>query len=194
MTTATNDILSYRVPKLSPDGSCSAEKGGLEDEPYDLRGILGATSFAREEEVTIRVRALYDLLDEIQTGIKADWIGIYQAAINVYGERVLVKLAYHGSPSRAEFPLTQEFATLSNNSTVGITGEAVIIESVAQHRGAYYTCDVHVKSEACLPIFNDAGAVIGIVDAESFVDGHFNKGNVLRLEALCTKLSSYLPI
>ena len=32
--------------------------------------------------------------------------------------------AYVGAPSRAEFPLTEEFARTSNNSTVGLSGKA----------------------------------------------------------------------
>jgi len=192
---ATKDLFQYQVPKLSPDGSCSAEKGGLEDEPYDLREILGIESQAQEDSVKKQIECLYDLIDDIQENLKTDWIGIYQVATNKEGISVLVKLAYQGRPSRAEFPLTEEFAPLSNNTTVGLTGEPIIIQSVAQHQGAYYKCDGEVNSEACLPIFDKNNSkVIGIVDAEDFKENHFDEHNVALLEQLCLQLSDYLPI
>ncbi len=99
---------------------------------------------------------------------------------------MLVKLAYRGLPSRAEFPLTPDFATNSNNSTVGLSGQGRVIEDVDEYvagGGAYYTCDGDVQSEACLPLFSahpapspspspspahlTTPAVIGIIDAES---------------------------
>ena len=50
--------------------------------------------------------------------------------MNAAGIPVLVKLAYVGRPSRAEFPLTKEFAEKSTNSTVGLTGRATVIASL----------------------------------------------------------------
>lgn len=189
------DLFSYQVPKLAPDGSCSAEKGGLEEDPYDLRAILGVQNSEQEEIVKAQIVELYNLLEGIQQELKTDWIGIYQATANVEGNPVLVKLAYQGTPSRAEFPLAEEFAPLSNNTTVGLSGKAIVIQSVAQYQGAYYKCDGSVNSEACLPIYNkDFTKVIGIIDAEDFDENHFDERNVSLLAQLCIQLSDYLPI
>ena len=188
------DLFQYYVPKLSPDGSCSAEKGGLEEEPYDLRDILGVTN-TNERNIEEQIKTLYKLLEGIQQELKTDWIGVYQVATNKDGINVLVKLAYQGSPSRAEFPLTEEFAPLSNNTTVGLTGKAVLIQSVGQHEGAYYKCDGDVNSEACLPVYDkDFTKVIGIIDAESFQEEYFGPKNLSLLAQLCVQLSNYLPV
>ncbi len=39
----------------------------------------------------------------------------------------LVKEAYVGEPSRAYFPLTEEFALTSNNSTAALRQHAIVI-------------------------------------------------------------------
>lgn len=46
------------------------------------------------------------------------------------GKEYLAKEAYVGSESRALFPLTEEFATQSSNSLVGLRGEAKVIEVI----------------------------------------------------------------
>lgn len=197
MTTSAHsqqDILSYIVPTLTPDGTCSADKG-FEDEPYNLREILGVSTTGDEFSVTQQIQKLYSLLDQAQRDVQADWIGIYHVATNKRKARVLVKLAYRGVPSRAEFPLTKEFAELSNNSTVGLTGQAVVIQSVREHQGSYYNCDSSVNSEACLPIFaSNSTEIIGIIDAESFSENHFTDEILTHLKDLCGALSEYLPV
>ncbi len=88
----------------------------------------------------------------------------------------LVKLAYRGTPSRAEFPLTEEFASHSNNSRVGLSGHARIIQDVAAYvalGGEYYTCDPTVQAEACVPVL-DCYNVVGIIDLETQTKQHFS--------------------
>ncbi len=34
--------------------------------------------------------------------------------------------------------------------------------------GEYYTCDPKVQAEACLPLVNASGQVLGIIDSEAF--------------------------
>ena len=195
MTTKTEqDLLSFKVPRLTPEGTCSASHE-LEEKPYDLRAILKINDKEQEEIITEKIAKLHNLLNVTQEILKSDWIGIYQIATNADGEQVLAKLAYKGIPSRAEFPLNEEFAKTSNNSTVGLTGKALVIDSVKDFEGPYYTCDSAVNSEACLPIFNsDKTKVIGIVDAESFSENHFGKDNLKIVEDLCETLSEHLPI
>ena len=103
-------------------------------------------------------------------------LGVYKRIAKADGSEVLVKLAYRGAPSRAEFPLTEAFAKQSNNSRVGLSGEARVIQDVASYvsgGGEYYSCDGNVASEACLPLYGEDGFVCGIIDVEAFASGFF---------------------
>lgn len=156
----------YQVPELGEGGACSLF-GQLADQPYDLTAILGGRTAANQQllEQMTTVTAFY------QSQSKSDWFGIYQRRVNPQGDTVLVKLSYFGAPSRAEFPLTAEFAAISNNSTVGLSGTARIINDVPaylQQGGEYYTCDPKVLAEACIPLYDEAGQVVGIIDSEAF--------------------------
>lgn len=188
------DVLNYSVPELTPDGTCSvAEK--LAAEPYDLRRILHIKDSRSEGAAIEQINALYGYIAAAQRTLHADWLGIYQSVIRADGVPVLVKLAYVGKPSRAEFPLTDDFALLSNNSKVGLTGKAVLIKDVAVHEGPYYICDGLVQSELCLPIFNrSSDKIIGIIDAESFEKNHFSDDNVALAVRLCLELADILPL
>ena len=156
----------YQVPELGEGGACSLF-GQLADAPYDLTGILGGKTATNQQllQQMSCISAFY------QSHSKSDWFGIYQRRVNPQGETVLVKLSYFGAPSRAEFPLTAEFAAISNNSTVGLSGKARIINDVPaylQQGGEYYTCDPKVLAEACIPLYDDGGQVVGIIDSEAF--------------------------
>ncbi len=156
----------YEVPELGEGGSCSLF-GKLAAEPYDLTGILAGKTPANHA-LLARLTAISRYY---QSHSKSNWFGIYQKRQNSAGETVLVKLSYFGEPSRAEFPLTAEFAAISNNSSVGLSGKARIINDVPaylQQGGEYYTCDPKVLAEACLPLLNEAGQVVGIIDSEAF--------------------------
>jgi len=193
MMSNKEDLLTYPVPELTPDGTCNVGTR-LAVKPYDLRSILGVQGDPKAEKATLQqLNQLYGLIAEVQKTVKADWIGVYQVAHKSDGSRVLVKLAYKGKPSRAEFPLTKDFALLSNNTRVGLSGKPIVITSVAAHSGAYYTCDATVQSEACLPIFDAAGKrVVGIVDAEAFDENHFDTVRFHALETFCKRLQ--LPL
>lgn len=108
------------------------------------------------------------------------------------GSDILLKLAYWGSISRSEFPLTKEFASHSNNSTVGITGKAVIVESVSDYTGPYYECDAQVESEFCCPILGRDRQVMGIIDAESFEKNFFTQEKIIQIAKVCMDLASKL--
>lgn len=156
----------YQVPELGEGGACSLF-GQLADQPYDLTAILGGKTPANQHLLQQMqcVTAFY------QSQSQSDWFGIYQRRLNPQGETVLVKLSYFGAASRAEFPLTAQFAAISNNSTVGLSGKARIINDVPaylQQGGEYYTCDPKVLAEACIPLFDEAGQVVGIIDSEAF--------------------------
>nr|WP_199064959.1 hypothetical protein [Chromobacterium sp. ASV5] len=183
------DLYRYPVPKLSEDGSCSLIEE-LDERPYDLAPLLGG-----EREATGKALAdLHALLDSANSKAGAAWIGIYRK-FGQGKDAKLVKLAYQGLPSRAEFPLTEAFAEHSNNSRVGLTGWAVLIEDVAQWRaegGGYYECDPKVKSEVCLPVLAEDDNVLGIIDAEAFEPGFFTPERLVWVAALAIVLAKPL--
>jgi putative methionine-R-sulfoxide reductase with GAF domain len=183
-------LFRYRVPELGENGACSLPDQ-LAAEPYDLAATLGGIT----PDTTACIATLDRLVAQVQQETGCGWLGVYQARTVVSGP-ALVKLAYRGKPSRAEFPLTAEFAEHSNNSTVGLSGKGRIIDSVDAYLaegGVYYTCDAEVQSEACLPLFDEAGAIVGIVDAEDARRGYFSGDVLARVVALCLVAIGSLP-
>lgn len=176
------ELYTYPVPILTADGSCSASRNPA-PERYSLAKLFGEDLTSTEvlsSNATHRLHRLKSIVVELQRVSQVDWLGIYRT---VKGEPdYLLKEAYVGAFSRAEFPLTKEFAEHSNNSTVGLTGRAVLVQSVAAYQGPYYVCDGRVESEFCLPILR-GNTVIGIIDAESFNANHFTSQ---RLADICS--------
>ncbi len=186
-----SSLYTYRVPMLSEDGTCSVIDR-MAPVPYDLAGILGG----RSDQATRRLALLERLVERTQETTGCDWVGIYQRRLTPAGAPVLVKLSYVGRPSRAEFPLTAAFAEGSTNSTVGLTGRALVIDDVKQHvesGGAFYVCDDEVQSEACLPLVSDSREVLGIVDAEAKPRAFFGPKRLARLAALALVATAVLP-
>jgi len=184
-------LYTYSVPMLTEDGSCSIV-GELAPVPYDLSPILGG----RSDQTTRRLSLLERLVERAQETTGAEWVGIYQRRPRPAGDEVLVKLAYVGRPSRAEFPLTREFAEKSTNSTVGLTGRATVIEDVSRHveaGGGFYVCDDGVQSEACVPILDESRGVTGIVDAEANPKGFFGADRLAVVAALAIVAAPVLP-
>ena len=184
-------LYKYQVPMLTEDGTCSVADQ-MAPAPYDLTAILGG----RSERATRRLSLIARLVKRVQETTGADWVGIYQRRKNSAGVDVLVKLAYVGRPSRAEFPLTTQFAERSTNSTVGLTGRATVIEDVSKHveaGGGFYVCDDGVQSEACVPILGDSKRVIGIVDAEAKPKGFFAAERLAKVAALAIVATEVLP-
>ena len=181
----------YPVPMLSEDGTCSVVDE-MAPVPYDLTAILGG----RSDQTTRRLRLLGTLVHRARETTGAEWVGVYQRRANGTGAPVLVKLAYVGRPSRAEFPLTREFAERSTNSTVGLTGRATVIDNVTRHveaGGGFYVCDDGIQSEACVPILDESRNVIGIIDAEARPTGFFGAGRLAVVAALAMVSAPLLP-
>jgi putative methionine-R-sulfoxide reductase with GAF domain len=184
-------LYRYPVPMLTEDGSCSIVDQ-LAPVSYDLAPILGG----RSDQTTRRLALIGRLIARAQETTGADWIGIYQRRVNATGLPVLVKLAYVGRPSRAEFPLTAEFAERSTNSTVGLTARTAVIDDVAKHveaGGGFYVCDDGVQSEACVPILADNCEVAGIVDAEAKPKSFFGAERLAVIAALAIVSAAVLP-
>jgi len=180
----------YEVPELGEGGACSLF-GQLAAEPYDLAESLGGKTPLNET----LLRKSTALVEFYRQHSASDWFGVYQKRQNLYGESVLIKLAYYGAASRPEFPLTSAFAAMSNNSTVGLSGTGRIINQVSTYRsagGEYYTCDPKVNAEACLPILDAKGNVLGIVDSETFTEHTFVGKELALLVAVVLCLSGIL--
>jgi L-methionine (R)-S-oxide reductase len=176
-------LYRYPVPMLSEDGACSLIDE-LAPTPYDLAPIIGG----RSANNTRKLLLLHQLVGRAAEVLGADWLGIYQRRERADGAEILVKLAYRGRSSRAEFPLDAEFARRSSNSSVGLSGKALLIDDVEAYRiagGGYYVCDDKVQSEACLPIFAvGTNRLVGIIDAEAATKGFFSADRLAALAAL----------
>jgi putative methionine-R-sulfoxide reductase with GAF domain len=188
--TALNRLYTYRVPKLSADGTCSLVDQ-LEEKPYDVAEALGGRGMRN----TLSLMVLGGFLDACveHTGLK--WVGVYQVRARPAGP-ALVKLAARGAPSRAEFPLTADYEARSNNVAVARRGKGLVIQDVQAHvqaGGAYYECDPKVRSEACLPVFARDGSVCGIVDAEHDTVGAFDEARLGWVVALANEVTAHLP-
>ena len=150
-----NTLYTYSVPMMSEDGTCSLIEE-LAPTHYDLSAILGGRSDSNKRKLLL----LNQLVEHGTQLTGADWLGIYQARKNGFADPVLVKLAYRGRPSRAEFPLTVQFAAGSTNSTVGLSGHAKVIDDVAAYTaegGGFYVCDDAVQAEICVPLIRRGG-------------------------------------
>jgi putative methionine-R-sulfoxide reductase with GAF domain len=184
-------LYRYSVPMLTEDGTCSIVDE-LAPVPYDLTAILGG----RTEQTTRRLALLERLVERAQETTASDWIGIYARRANTAGIDVLVKVSYMGLASRAEFPLTHEFAERSTNSTVGLTGRATVLDDVSKHveaGGGFYVCDDGIQSEACVPVLDETREVAGIVDAEAKPRGFFGAERLCVIAALALLTPAVLP-
>jgi putative methionine-R-sulfoxide reductase with GAF domain len=184
-------LYTYQVPMLSEDGACSLIEE-MAPTPYDLTAILGG----RHDANTRKLKLLNQLVEHATQLTGSDWLGIYQARPNAMREAVLVKLAYRGRPSRAEFPLNENFARGSTNSTVALSGHAKVIDDVAAYTaegGAFYVCDDAMQSEACVPLFDEGGTVIGIIDAEAQPKDFYNADRMANIVAMSLVAPALLP-
>ncbi len=183
---ALNALYFYKVPRLSPDGSCSL-RGELDPKPFDLGAALGG----RSVQTSFALMTLDALVEWAQEHTKADWVGVYQ----VRGDQ-LVKLAWRGAESRGEFPLTEAFAQRSTNVAVALTGRARELQDVraaVAAGGAYSECDPQVQSEVCLPLYDANGKVVGVLDAESRAPYFFDDRALPLLAALALEAPSHFP-
>ncbi|MGV3625840.1 MAG: GAF domain-containing protein [Archangium sp.] len=183
---ALNHLYQYKVPKLSADGSCSLHDE-LDPVPYDLGAALGGRS-VHNSFALLTLDALVEHVHK-ETGIA--WLGVYM----VRGA-LLVKLAWRGTESRAEFPLTDDFEKRSTNVRVARSGKASHVEDIRAHvknGGAYYECDPKVQSELCIPILDPNGHVVGIVDAEAFEPRAFSAPKLAAVISLALEVPTHLP-
>lgn len=189
-TKTDDELFSYPVPELGEGGSCSLFNQ-IADKPFDLTSVFGERSDVSRQLLT----KLHHVVDYVVAKSQVNWFGIYQTFDCDNKGKRLVKLAYDGAVSRPEYPLNEQFAALSNNVQVGLSGQSKVINDVEEYitqGGSYYTCDPKVQSEVCLPIFDAKQRVIGIIDAEAFNTGFFNAASLALLVASCVVISGIL--
>lgn len=196
-----DNVFTYTVPIITePQDSevCSKLKDPI---PFNLAtrvlGLEYNLDHLKTHSETQRILKLQEIIRIIQSQISCDWIGIYRLVNNLQFDdktkydRVLIKEAYFGSFSRADFPVTEEFSKRSTNSLVALKGKAKLIQDVHSHDGPYYQCDVRVQSELCVPIFHNDN-VIGIIDAEAHSPQFFSKDDrIYKLVATCKILGDW---
>ncbi|MDP2633926.1 MULTISPECIES: GAF domain-containing protein [unclassified Pseudoalteromonas] len=178
----------YQIPELGEGGACSLF-GHLQDEPFKLTDYLAEDAQTRQ-----KLAQLQSVVDYVVEKTGVDWFGIYQNTQTEEGVQLL-KLAYFGAPSRPLFPLTEQFASGSNNVQVAMSSKGRVINNVEQYLasgGEYYTCDPKVKSEACLPLFDAQNNCVGIVDGEAFKNDFFTDQTLALLIACCIKIPHFL--
>lgn len=179
-------LFVYDVPK-EENGACMYPK--VKETDYNLAHVEGVDPSLQGLEnhpATTRLWHLKRIVNRLADATDTEWVGIYRAVTNAAGEPVLAKEAYHGDMSKPEFALTEANALVSNNSRVGLRGEAVIMDDVlgtlaADPNTSYYTCNPNVDSEFCLPIFGKNGDIIGIIDAEAWAKNHFTPDRLLQV-------------
>ena len=184
-----NAVWSYLIPELGEGGSCSLF-GQLQDAPFELESYIN-----NNQENNVLLEKLNAIVQFVVDKTQVDWFGIYANTLTPEGEQLL-KLAYHGAPSRPLFPLTEDFAKISNNVQVALSSKGRVVNDVAEYvaqGGEYYTCDPKVQSEACLPMFDNISGCTGIIDAEAFTTGIFDEQVLAVLVAACIRIPQYLP-
>lgn len=188
-------LVRYRVPRVTEDGTCSNPKDLL-PVPFDLLSSIYDKSLDDDSSDTRAILkrqwVLSSFVKELAQRTTADWVGVYRRVPSpqVPGQLALCKEAYVGAPSRPLFPLTEDFAENSNNSTVGLSGKAILISDTRKldDDTPYYVCDGSVRAEFCVPIFGPGNDVIGIIDAEAFKPGHFTPERALTVLAFAEAL------
>ena len=77
-----------------------------------------------------------------------------------------------------------------------MSGYAKMIDDVSAfvaEGGGFYVCDDAVQSEACVPLFDEAGHVIGIIDAEAAPKAFFNADRMSIVVAMALVVPALLP-
>ncbi|MEC4087463.1 GAF domain-containing protein [Pseudoalteromonas rubra] len=188
-THSLSAIWSYQVPELGEGGSCSLF-GNLQEAPFLLTDYV-----SRNNESEQQLSRLQTIAEYVKTATGVDWFGIYQAR-SAEGIQQLLKLAYYGAPSRPLFPITETFAATSNNIQTYLSEQARVINNIPDYvaqGGEYYTCDPKVQAEVCLPLLNQQGECLGIIDAEAFEQECFDEYKLAVLVAACLRSIEYLP-
>ncbi len=196
-----------------PPGDAGHEEGEHREQlvSCDLRQLLNLPTdpaILQDHDMTRLLQRMAIIMERAQREIGSGWIGIYLVFTLQSGERVAVKLASCGKKTAMVFPTDAAFAAQSNNTTVLLTGRAVVIEDKSTWEGPDYVCDPEVLAEVDLPVdpiegekpgeieMVDGRALIkatGNVDAEDPTPGFYTPDRVVQLAWICYQLPRREP-
>eukprot|EP01089_Gocevia_fonbrunei_P022543 TRINITY_DN9152_c0_g1_i1.p1 TRINITY_DN9152_c0_g1~~TRINITY_DN9152_c0_g1_i1.p1 ORF type:complete len:221 (-),score=28.11 TRINITY_DN9152_c0_g1_i1:61-723(-) len=186
-------LYKFRIPQLSTDGTCSL-KTELDPEPFNLNNVYNPDAqysfdLLKSHPNTKRLLILKNIVQILHKALdNVNWLGLYR---KVTYDQIpnLLKESYVGSESRPLFPLTDDFAELSNNSWVAMNGQVKLIQDIKEYAGPYYECNQLVQSEYCAPIFYN-NEVIGIIDVEAHQPNFFTQERLDILSQVLTDLGN----
>ena len=157
-------LLRYIQPKLDPDGNCPIVKEPGDE--YDLTTLL---ENPKQKPLLMDLVVRLDrLVRWVNQQNDVSWLGVYLQ----HGDN-LIKYAYQGAMSKAEFEISIENREKSVNARVFMDDKPVVIEDVFKVDG-YYRCDASVRAELCCPIHGKDGKPMGIFDCEDKRVGFFS--------------------
>jgi putative methionine-R-sulfoxide reductase with GAF domain len=171
----------FDQPKFNEDGSCPIIKElGT---PYDLRKWYPNSDL---NLIKKDIESLYTICHHVYNHSQCDWFGIYL----LMEADLLVKHAYIGEYSKAEFKVNEAQSKISNNSRVAFYGSDILINDIHNYNGPYYQCDSKVQSEYCLALINN-NQLLGIIDVEDFrID--FFKGKEDYFKSIASSIAKFL--
>lgn len=183
-------LLSYPVPKLSPEG-VSALPVKLEEREFELAPFFDNLHRNQLEPLYLLATWLKEATESDGVSIYGVYDGPQLAALEGDLPPVLLKVAHDGQPSRAWLPLSQKFAARSNEVKAAVSGEALLDNDVKAHLsaggGSYYESDPLVQSELCFPLM-EAGRLVGLVDLEGRHRGQFQEKDLWLTSLVASRL------
>lgn len=109
------------------------------------------------------------------------WVGFYF----LRGDR-LVLGPFQGSPACVFLPMGEGVC-----GTCAAEGETIVVPDVHAFPG-HIACDASSRSEIVVPLFDDKGSLIAVLDVDSDRPNHFDDVDREHLEALALRMRSIL--
>ncbi len=150
---------------------------------HDLRGLPKAAADALLEEqrqlvldgIDDRIAAMATVVAVLHHGFGHLWTGFYQV---VEQDRLLRVGPYQGTLGCLEIPFGQGVC-----GTAAMERRTLIVPDVMAFPG-HIACDARARSEIVVPVFDDAGGLIAVLDVDSDVIATFDQRDADALERL----------
>jgi GAF domain-containing protein len=150
---------------------------------HDLRGLPKAGAYALLEEqlqhvlagIDDRIAAMATVVAVLHHGFGHLWTGFYQV---VEQDRLLRVGPYQGTLGCLEIPFGQGVC-----GTAAMERRTLIVPDVTAFPG-HIACDARARSEIVVPVFDDAGGLIAVLDVDSDAIATFDQRDADALERL----------